>query len=187
MTFHIEIGERACHVELEQTAHGWRATVDGREFIVDAARTAIGWSLLFGRADTGVDASGRDAPGASARVQSSFDVAVDSRGPVDLAVQVGGHTFDVRVNDPRAYRRRVQGQGGRAGPGIRHVVAPMPGRVIKVLVKTGDRITARQALVVMEAMKMENELRAPADAIVRDVPTTEGALVEPGAILVVLE
>jgi biotin carboxyl carrier protein len=187
VTFEIEIGERARHVELEQTAQGWRARVDGREFMVDAARTATGWSLLFGRADTGVDVTGHDPRGGSAGVQSSFDVAIDTRSPVDLGVQVGGSTFDVRVNDPRAYRRRLQGQGGPAGAGVRHVIAPMPGRVIKVLVKTGDRITARQALVVMEAMKMENELRAQADATVRDVPTAEGALVEAGAILVVLE
>ena len=63
----------------------------------------------------------------------------------------------------------------------------MPGRVVKVLVKAGDRVTARQGLVVVEAMKMENELRAPGDAIVRDVRASEGASVEAGTVLVVLE
>ena len=63
----------------------------------------------------------------------------------------------------------------------------MPGRVVKVLVSAGDRVVARQALVVVEAMKMENELRAPADAVVREVRIVEGASVEAGAILIVLE
>jgi len=63
----------------------------------------------------------------------------------------------------------------------------MPGRVVKVLVSPGDRVTARQGLVVVEAMKMENELRAPADAVVREVRVVEGASVDAGAILVVLE
>jgi biotin carboxyl carrier protein len=63
----------------------------------------------------------------------------------------------------------------------------MPGRVIRVLVKAGDRVVERQALVVVEAMKMENELRAPGDALVRDVNVTEGMSVDAGAILIVLE
>jgi pyruvate carboxylase subunit B len=56
-----------------------------------------------------------------------------------------------------------------------------------VLVRTGDQVVARQGLVVVEAMNMENELRAPADAVVRDIRVTEGASVEAGAVLVVLE
>ena len=67
------------------------------------------------------------------------------------------------------------------------MTSAMPGRVVKVLVKSGDRVAERQPLVVIEAMKMENELRAPGDALVRDVNVTEGALVEAGAILMVLE
>jgi len=61
------------------------------------------------------------------------------------------------------------------------------GQITRILVKSGDRVVERQPLVVIEAMKMENELRAPADALVRDVNVIEGALVEAGAILMVLE
>jgi biotin carboxyl carrier protein len=67
------------------------------------------------------------------------------------------------------------------------VLAPMAGRIARVLVKAGDAVTARQGLVVVEAMKMENELRAPRAGIVTDVRAAEGALVEANAVLVIIE
>ena len=63
----------------------------------------------------------------------------------------------------------------------------MPGRVMRVLVAVGDRVTARQGVVVVEAMKMENELRAPKDGVVKEVLVAPGAAVETGAVLVVIE
>jgi biotin carboxyl carrier protein len=63
----------------------------------------------------------------------------------------------------------------------------MPGRVVKVLVKSGDTVAARQPLVIVEAMKMENELRAPRAGTVADVRVSEGQSVEANAVLVVLE
>jgi biotin carboxyl carrier protein len=62
----------------------------------------------------------------------------------------------------------------------------MPGRIVKVLVKPGEAVAARQGLVVVEAMKMENELRAPGPGTVTDVKVTEGASVEANAVLVVI-
>jgi biotin carboxyl carrier protein len=63
----------------------------------------------------------------------------------------------------------------------------MPGRVVRVLVAPGDRVTAKQAVVVVEAMKMENEMRAPKDGLVREVSVKEGAAIEAGALLVVID
>jgi biotin carboxyl carrier protein len=167
VTIDVEIGGRRRKVELERATGGWQARLEDRVLMVDVEPIAAGWSLLVSR--------------------TSYEVSVRGTGPGILTVRVGGQAIDVRVLDPRAYRRRGPG-GATDGPsGIRHVLAPMPGRVVKVLVKAGDRVTARQGLVVVEAMKMENELRAPAEAIVRDVRATEGASVEAGAILVVLE
>ena len=66
-------------------------------------------------------------------------------------------------------------------------VAPMPGRVVRVLVSPGDAVAARQGVVVVEAMKMENELRSPKAGTVRDVSVTPGTSVEAGRVLVVIE
>jgi biotin carboxyl carrier protein len=66
-------------------------------------------------------------------------------------------------------------------------VAPMPGRVVRVLVAAGDTVTARQPVVVVEAMKMENELRSPKAGRVKDVAVAAGASVEAGRVLIVIE
>jgi biotin carboxyl carrier protein len=71
--------------------------------------------------------------------------------------------------------------------GTQQVLAPMPGKVVKILVKAGDEVKARQGLVVIEAMKMENELRSPKDGRVSDLLVTEGASVEAGRLLVFVE
>jgi biotin carboxyl carrier protein len=87
----------------------------------------------------------------------------------------------------------VDGRLGRArrdpgGPsGTQHVTAPMPGRVVRVLVQPGDEVRARQGLVVIEAMKMENELTAARSGRVREVTVGPGAAVETGRLLVVIE
>ncbi len=68
-----------------------------------------------------------------------------------------------------------------------HVVAPMPGRILDVLVAEGDRVTDGQPLLLLEAMKMEQTIRAPGDAVVRSVRAETGAMVGPGDVLIVLE
>jgi biotin carboxyl carrier protein len=80
-----------------------------------------------------------------------------------------------------------RGAGAAQAAGTQQVLAPMPGKVVKILVKPGDEVKARQGLVVVEAMKMENELRSPKDGRVSDVLVAEGASVEAGRLLVVVE
>jgi biotin carboxyl carrier protein len=176
----IEIHGRRRRVQLERTADGWIVALDGRELVVDAVRVPSGWSLLVRPRE---EASANPNTGASA----SYDASVDDHGQGDLTVRVSGRAISARVVDPRAARRRGRDQSAAGSSGAKRVVAPMPGRVVKVLVKPGERVAARQGLVVVEAMKMENELRASGDAVVRDVCVTEGASVEAGAVLVLLE
>ena len=68
-----------------------------------------------------------------------------------------------------------------------HIKSPMPGRVVRVLVAVGDRVIAKQAVVVVEAMKMENELRSPRDGVVKEILVTPVTAVDSGAVLVVIE
>jgi biotin carboxyl carrier protein len=82
--------------------------------------------------------------------------------------------------------RRARGGVG-ATHGVQRIVAPMPGKVLRVLVSPGDDVRARQPLVVVEAMKMENELSAPRDGRVTGVAVAPGVLVEAGRLLVVVE
>jgi biotin carboxyl carrier protein len=79
------------------------------------------------------------------------------------------------------------GKGTEGSSGEQHVVAPMPGRIVRVLVAHGQQVNAGQPVVVIEAMKMENELVSPRSGRVKAVEVTEGAAVESGKLLVVVE
>jgi acetyl/propionyl-CoA carboxylase alpha subunit len=100
---------------------------------------------------------------------------------------IDGYRFEAEALDERtrAIRDVSAAAAGPVGPAP--VRAPMPGLIVRVNVKVGDTVKAGQGLIVMEAMKMENELRATADGIVKSVDVTPGTAVEKGALLVALE
>lgn len=102
-------------------------------------------------------------------------------GVYDVALE--GRRLTVEALDARARAiRELAGAGTRvAGPA--HLVAPMPGLIVRVNVSEGDRVQPGQGLVVMEAMKMENELRAASAGVVKRVAVSQGSAVEKGAIL----
>ena len=106
-----------------------------------------------------------------------FHIA-SARSKDRILVAVGPRTFDfVRVEEGR---RRTHGLAAS------EITAPMPGKVLRVLVKEGDAVTAGQPLVVLEAMKMETALAAESDAIVKRVPVAPGQMVDHGAVLIEL-
>ncbi len=109
----------------------------------------------------------------------------DGRGRYTLWLD--GHRYEVEALDERSRTIRDM-TAATAGPkGPAPLVAPMPGLIVRVTVSAGDTVRAGQGLVVMEAMKMENELRAAADGTVKAVLAKPGTAVEKGAVLVELE
>jgi pyruvate carboxylase subunit B len=100
---------------------------------------------------------------------------------------VDGYRFDVEALDERTRRIRDVAAASAPPSGPAPIVAPMPGLVVRVRVVVGDRVEAGQGVVVMEAMKMENELRATAAGVVRSIEVTAGTAVEKGTLLVELE
>lgn len=108
-------------------------------------------------------------------------------GRGQFVVWLGGHRFDVEALDERtrAIRELSGAAAGPAGPAP--LIAPMPGLIVRVNVAVGDTVQAGQGLVIMEAMKMENELRSQAAGTVRSIPCGVGAAVEKGMILIELE
>ena len=169
MTFDIDVNGRSRMVSVERAAASrYRVVVDGRPHEIDVARVeAFGLSLLL---DGGV----------------SREVQVAPAGPVGLMlVRIEGRTVTATVNGRRTGRAAADVSTGADGQ--QAVLAPMPGRVVRVLVAVGDPVTARQPVVVVEAMKMENELRSPKDGRVKEVAVAAGASVEAGRILVVIE
>jgi acetyl/propionyl-CoA carboxylase alpha subunit len=100
---------------------------------------------------------------------------------------LGGYRFDVEALDERTRAIRDLDVERSASSGPAPLVAPMPGLVVRVLVEEGAVVQTGEGLVVMEAMKMENELRASAPAVVRRIHASAGAAVEKGALLIELE
>lgn len=112
-------------------------------------------------------------------------VAGEGRGRYQLGVGGWRHELDALDERTRAIRDLTNATGVAAGPAP--LMAPMPGLVVRLAVEVGDRVEAGQALVVMEAMKMENELRTKAAGTVARVLVQVGVAVEKGAVLVELE
>jgi biotin carboxyl carrier protein len=165
-TIEIELNGRTCTVAVEREGDGHRFHVrlDGVEHVVDAVEYAPGaWSLLCLE-------SGR-----------SIQAAVHGTGD-ETRVAVGPIVVPLVVNGRRA-RRRADHDGPA---GEQRITAPMPGKVLRVLVAPGDEVAARQPLVVVEAMKMENELSARRAGRVREVAVTPGTSVEAGRLLVLV-
>lgn len=100
-------------------------------------------------------------------------------------VDVGGETYSIEVEEQTRYIIRTRG-GAAGGAGAQTLKAPLPGKITHVGVRAGDTVTAGQGLVVIEAMKMENELKATAAGTVREVRVVAGQAVNAGDVLVVI-
>jgi biotin carboxyl carrier protein len=97
-----------------------------------------------------------------------------------LVVVIDGRRFEIDVRDPRRFTRKGRGAGA---DGVQTVAAPMPGKIVRVLVAAGDEVTAGQGLLVVEAMKMQNEMKAPRAGTVLSLSATEGVTVTAGQVL----
>jgi len=155
-------GEQNRVIELERDASGWRVTLDGRPVAVDAVEIApYTLSILLDG--------------------QSFETNVTPSPDGKLKLQTGTQEFTAEVIDPRAWSGRRH--GNVEAEGRQQIVAPMPGKVVRLLVKAGDRVEAGQGLLVVEAMKMQNEIRSPKSGTVERVLAKEGQPVNAGEIL----
>jgi biotin carboxyl carrier protein len=177
LQFEIEVAGQPRRVTVNRTGGGFAVAVDGRTWSVDAARIdGQTLSLLVG----GVSRNG-DTPAGGG---DSYEVAFAPGGaPGRVVAHVGPTAVPVTLNGRRRHRKD---EGAHGGDGPQRIVAPMPGKVVRVLVKPGDEVVLRQPLVVVEAMKMENELRAGRPGLVAEVHVVQGASVEAGAPLIVI-
>jgi biotin carboxyl carrier protein len=143
----------------------YRLTIDDQIWEVDARLTAQGFcSLLVGGASHVADVVDRDGV---------------------CVVDVGGEAYEILVEEQT--RWIVRTRGGTAGGGQgQTLTAPLPGKVTHVAVRPGDHVRAGDTVVVIEAMKMENEFKASAAGTVADVRVQPGQAVNPGDVLVVV-
>lgn len=159
------VGGRAQPIEVAGADGRYRVKLGERELDVDARLTPQGihW-LLVGHRSYVADVATQDGA---------------------FVVQVGGETYAIEIEEATRHAIRTRG-GAAAGGGAQTLVAPLPGRITHVAVAPGDRVAVGDALLVIEAMKMENEFRAAAAGTVAEVRVSAGQAVNAGDVLVVI-
>jgi biotin carboxyl carrier protein len=165
MVYEVIVGGKLHRLELERTVGGWECHLDGIPIHIDALipRRDVLSLLVDGRA---------------------YEIKREQTA-TDLHMWVGSTRFAVEVRDPRSLRSRQKANGDEKGP--RKILAPMPGRVVRLLVGENSDVEAGQGIVVVEAMKMQNEIKSPKKGVVKRILATPGAAVNPGDILAIVE
>lgn len=168
MKYQATLGKQTHDIEVKEKGEGlYEVVLDGEKHVVDALQLDHGAvSLIVDRA--------------------SFSVEFEDTSDTWINVLVKGQVFPVEVLDERRLRMRAA-SGRFVVEGPQTIAAPMPGKVVKVLCKVGDQVKEGQGLVVIEAMKMENELASPKDGVVKEILAIENTSVESNAKLVVVE
>ena len=164
----------------------FEAEVAGRRLRVSVIRNEGGrYGLRVGDRELELDLDRRRAHFPSLLVgHASSEPGIARTGEGRYDVSLGGRAFSVSLSDALPVGA-AEGRGTRAA-GPERVTAPMPGKIVKLLVEVGQAVQAGQGLMVMEAMKMENELRAPRAGTLEQIGVREGEAVETGALLALL-
>jgi biotin carboxyl carrier protein len=164
MLYHITIDGKSYRLDLNRGEGRWFCRLEGRELEVDA---------ILARPDV-----------LSLRIGNLVFEVKSERVAEDLHLWVGSTRFAAEVRDPRSLRGRTRA-GDEQGP--KKIVAPMPGKVVRILVRDGGEVESGTGVAVVEAMKMQNEIKSPKKGIVQKILVMEGAAVNAGDVLAIIE
>ena len=159
-------------------------TIDGRNYRLELSRADGCWSCRLDGRDVEIDAVLARPDVLSLRIGNLAYEVKSERVANDLHLWVGSTRFAVEVRDPRSLRGRIRA-GDDQGP--RKIVAPMPGKVVRLLVSEGDEVEPARSVAVVEAMKMQNEIKSPKRGTVKKILVSEGAAVNAGDVLAIVE
>ena len=164
MKYEVEINGRQVTIELEQHNGRVHARVGPRDYDLEVVSPEEGvYTFLAG--------------------DRVYEANVWANESNSLRVKIGGHLFSTKVID-RKHRSSIIEQGIE---GQQKLIAPMPGKVVRVLLSAGDEVTLGQGVVVVEAMKMQNEIKSPKSGRVVEVRVVEGATVNANQVLALVE
>ena len=168
MTYDVTIDGKPHRVELTPGPNGLEVRVDGRAITVDAmlAEQDVLSLLVYGK---------------------SYDIKREQTpNSPHMHMIVRGISFSAQVRDPRSFRsRRAADAGNAAGP--QKLVSPMPGKVVRILAPAGTKVEAGEGVIVVEAMKMQNEIKSPKAGTVQRIVAQEGVAVNAGEVLAIVE
>jgi biotin carboxyl carrier protein len=166
MVYDVTINGKSYRLELAREADGrWQCLLDGHKIQIDAALTRrdVLSLLIDGKA---------------------YEINRE-RTKTDIYLWVGSVRYAAELHDPRSLRSHKDGAGGEEGP--KKLVAPMPGKVVRILVAEKAEVEAGQGIVVVEAMKMQNEIKSPKKGIVQKIAAAEGMNVSAGDVLAIVQ
>lgn len=165
MIYEVTVAGKAQRVELVRSESGWLCKLSGREFPLDVISTTEGTLSIL------VDGK-------------SYEIRQETTA-TQTNIVVGHERFETVVRDPRSFRSRRRADGGAEG--VKKITAPMPGKVVRILAQPGTEVDVGQGVLVIEAMKMQNELKSPKKGTIKKLNVTPGAAVEAGQVLVEVE
>jgi biotin carboxyl carrier protein len=161
----VQIDGKECRLQLKRAAGGWECLIDGHETLVDA--TLIRRHVL------------------SLRIAGRVYEVKREASVAETYLWVGHTRYAAEWRDPRSLRGRKRNAEDDESP--RKLIAPMPGKVIRILLQERAQVEAGQGIVVMEAMKMQNEIKSPRKGTIQKILATEGASVNAGDVLAIVE
>ena len=162
MKLQAELNNEKHEIEIKRDGEKVFARIDEREYELEAAEVERDVYLL--KHDNRI-----------------FQIYVAPNG----IVNVGNHQFEINLTDPK--RLRGSNASGASADGISEIKTAMPGKLVRILVEQGAEIKQGESVLVVEAMKMQNEMKSPKDGIVKEIRFAEGATVNAGDILAVIE
>ena len=160
--YKVSEGGKARTLEVERTENGWALRLDAREIKLDVERISPDTLSII-------------------REGESFTVRRTPNGEM----VVGRRPYEVSIRDPRSWRERQQ--ASRKTEGAENLSSSMPGKVVRLLAREGDKVLANQGVLVVEAMKMQNEIRSPKAGILKRLRAAPGMTVNAGEVLAVVE
>jgi biotin carboxyl carrier protein len=164
MIYDIRIGKKNYRLEIDRALGGWSCRLDGRSVEADAVLIRPGMlSLRLG--DQCYEAKREPLAG-------------------EWKIWIGEESWNVEVRDPRSLRGRVRLSDEH---GAQKLTAPMPGKVVRILVEPGARVEAGAGIMVVEAMKMQNEVKSPKEGTIQKILVSQGAAVNAGDVLAIVE
>ncbi len=166
MKLQAEVSDTKKIVELNETDGKLSAVIDGREYLLHVSNPEPGLFLL------------RDGSN-----NSLVHVSPTSSG--SSIVSINGRTVEVKLFDPKRLRGSSSGEASEAGRA--EIKTAMPGKVVRVLVSVGEEVHKGDGVIVVEAMKMQNELKSPKDGVVSEILADHDATVGAGDVLVVID
>ena len=168
MKLQADVGEQRHQIELTRNGDNVGAVIDGKVYDVEVSQPEPNIYLI--KKDSQI---------------FEVYVAPADRPDEPVKVTVRGREIDVRLIDPK--RLRGSGEAGEHADGLAEIKTAMPGKVVRILIGAGSTVQKGDGVLVVEAMKMQNELKAPKAGTVKDVRVTEGDTVSAGDVLASIE